>query len=98
MEWADGASFNTAETVPGVSPTCCATIFSVTTAGLGRGFLTWPIVEIVSDQFESRRKTLTCQKVFISDGESSYRNADLSLYLQMPSTFNQLFWQDKFVL
>jgi len=46
---------------------------------------------MVSDQFESRRKTLTCQKVFISDGESSYRNADLALWDYLQIMFNQLF-------
>jgi hypothetical protein len=56
MELAEGASLSTAETVPGVSPTCCATIFSVTTADFGRGFLDWPMIEIVSDHFESQRK------------------------------------------
>src|SRR5271165_931143 len=39
MERADGASLRTAETVPGVSPRCCATVFSVTTGGFWPDFL-----------------------------------------------------------
>src|SRR5512143_3872828 len=44
MARAEGASFSTAETVPGERPTCTATAFSVTVAGWSpRDVRFWPI-------------------------------------------------------
>src|ERR1700726_3075042 len=60
MERAEGALFRTAETVPGVNPTCWATTLSVTTPDFWRDFLICPmfgIAPIASDQ----HKELLCQ-------------------------------------
>src|ERR1700704_2745894 len=43
MERAEGASFRTAETVPGVRPTLWASTLSVTTTGFRPNFLLWPM-------------------------------------------------------
>src|SRR5580698_10745407 len=43
MDRADGESLSTAETVPGVNPTCWATAFSVMTAGPWPDFLICPM-------------------------------------------------------
>ncbi len=44
MERAEGESLRTAETVPGVSPKCCATALRVTTSGFWPGFFTCTMI------------------------------------------------------
>src|SRR5437588_12085344 len=53
IDRAEGASFRTAETVPGVKPTCWATTLRVTTADFWRDFLICPMIELVSGPFGS---------------------------------------------
>jgi len=54
MERDEGASFRTAETVPGVARRV-RNHFEGDDCRLRAGLLTWPIIEINSDQYESQR-------------------------------------------
>src|SRR5258708_2969913 len=75
MERAEGASFRTAETVPGVNPTCWATTLRVTTADFWRDFLICPMIEIVSGPFGSARPELRCQTTLYQKRTPSDVNA-----------------------
>src|SRR5882672_2497286 len=91
MERADGASFRTAETVPGVSPTCWATTLRVTTADFWRNFLICRMSEIVSSLAQHpdlgcqttlyQKRTLSkckCSKLFSRRTHSSISNESQS--------------------
>src|SRR5208283_2366700 len=59
MERDDGALLRTADTVPGVSPKCWATVLSVTTAGFLRELLSWPMISHPEGASSSFCVTLT---------------------------------------